>query len=162
MCLMVFIDPKFQSSPLQRWKNYGVLWRADLSFNGHVFMEADNVIRSSAGREVYVDPALAMLAIKRNLTYVDNGNREYYVEYINDRINGVVKLSPLTSWLAAREPGGSKRESPFDIRDPADVVICTLSCPNKGSHQFVKSLGVLTTAFNGSMVVQLYHRERNN
>ena len=44
MCVVVFINPTFRSSPMQRWKEYGVLWRDDLRSNRDVQMEADNVI----------------------------------------------------------------------------------------------------------------------
>jgi hypothetical protein len=158
ICMIVFIDPKFRWSPLHHWKEYGVLWRDDLTLNRAVFMEVDNVIRSSAGREVYVPPPLWPLAIKRHLGYVDNGNRELYAAYLNARRNGSLQLSPLISWLAASEPRGPERVLPVDEWKGADVVICMLLCPTT-THKFVKDLGVLTTAWNGSFVIRFYHKE---
>jgi hypothetical protein len=161
MCVMVFINPAFWSSPLHRWKEYGVLSPGDLRSNRDVFLEVDKVILGSAGREIYADPALAPLAIKEHLGYVDNGNREFYVEYINPRRNGTFKSSPLISWLVAPKPGGAERTHPDDMLQRADVVICAVRCPKKGTHQFVRDLGVWTQAWSGSFVVRMYHKARN-
>ena len=157
LCMMVFIDPRFRVTPLERWKEYGVLSH-DLRFNRDVLMEVDDVIRSNAGRDMYVEPILVPLAIKRGLGYVDSGDREYYVEYLNARRDGSLKLSPLVSWLAAREPGGLVRARPEDVAERADVVICSFRCPGRGTHQFVRNLGVLTSAWGLSFVVQLYDK----
>jgi len=154
MCMVVFINPTFRSSPLQRWKEYGVLWRDDLRSNRNVLMEATNVIRSSGAKEIYVDPVLAPLAIKSNLKFVDTGNRGLYEEYVNARRNGTLKLSPLISWLAAPKPGGTERPG---VVWGADLVVCT-RCPDERTHRFVRDLGVLTTAFNGPFVVKLYYK----
>ena len=158
MCIMVFVDPMFRSSPLRHWEEYGVVWRDDLSSNRAVLMEVDNVIRSSAGREIYVSPPLWPLAIKWHLWYLDNGNRYLYAEYINGRRNGTIKLSPLVSWLAAPEPKGPERVRPADVRERADVVICAVYCPD--THKFVRDLGILTQSFfRQSIVIKLYHKQ---
>jgi hypothetical protein len=121
-------------------------------------MEADEIIRNSTGKKIYVGPMLAPLAIKRNLPHIDNGNREYITGYINARRNDTFKLSPLLSWLAAPNPGGPERTSLADVLEGSDIVICEWyqHCPNKGTHQFVRILGNMTSAFNGTFVVKLY------
>lgn len=156
ICILVSINITVWSSPWQRWSEFGVLWNNELSSNREALRQAANVIRSSAGRKIYVDFALAPLAIERHFEYVDNGSRASYADYVNARRNGTLKLSPLVSWLAARKPGGPERVHPDDMMERADVVICTFACPNNGSHQFVRNLGVLTTAFNGPLVVRLF------
>jgi hypothetical protein len=149
MCLMVFVDPIHWSSPLQHWKRYGVVWRDDLISNRIVFMNVDDLIQSNAGREIYVSPMLAPLALKRHLRYLDNGNREYYAKYLNARRRGILKLSPLISWLAAPEVRGPERTGPIAMWEHSDVVICTLTCPSEGSLRFDRYVGVLTTACPG-------------
>jgi hypothetical protein len=119
-------------------------------------MQADEVITNSVGKEIYVEPVLARLAIKRDLPYIDNGYRRYYVAYINARINETYKPSPLLSWLAAPKPGGPDREFPSEVLERVDVVICMYGCPDKRTHQFVRDLGVLNSAYNESGVVKLY------
>jgi hypothetical protein len=156
MCLVVFIDPRLQSSPLHHWKTYGVLWRDDLDSNQRVYMQADEVITNSAGKEIYVEPILARVAIKRYLPYIDDGYRRYYVAYINARRNGTYKPSPLLNWLAAPKPGGPDREFPSEVLERADVVICAYGCPDKRTHQVVRDLGVLNSAYDESRTVKLY------
>jgi hypothetical protein len=161
MCIVVFIDPTFQSSPLQHWKKYGVLWRDELDSNQRVFMEADEVIRNCAEKVIYVDPMLARLALKRDLSYVDNGYRRYFAEYINARRNETLEPFPLLGWLAAPKPEGPERESPSKVLERADVVICIYRCPDRRTHQFVRGLGVLNSASNESMVANLYRKREN-
>jgi hypothetical protein len=147
ICLMVFVSPKHWSSPLQYWEQYGVVWRDDLNSNRIVFMNVDDLIQSNAGREIYVDPMFAKLAVKRNLRYVHNGNREAYVEYLNVRRKGILKLSPLISWLAAPEVRGPERSGLIAVWEHSDVVICTYPCPSEGKR-FDRYLGKLTTAWH--------------
>jgi hypothetical protein len=161
MCILVFIDPTFQSDPLQHWKMYGVLWRDDLDSNQGVFIEADEVVQRSTGKKIYVDPALAAVAIKRHLPYIDDGYRGHFVAYINARRNDTFQPSPFLRWLAAPKPRGPKREFPSEILEQADVVICTLGCPEERTHQFVRDLGVLNISFDDSMVVKLYRRRED-
>jgi hypothetical protein len=145
---------------MHHWQEYGVLWRDDLNSNRNVFMEVDDIIRSNAGKEIYVAPMLAPLAIKKHLAYIDNGHRMYFIEYINARRNGTFAPSPLLSWLAARKPGGSERASFEDVLERSDVVICILGCPNEETHQFVRNLGLLISAYNQRMVVELYYSKK--
>jgi len=162
ICLMVFVSPKHWSSPLQRWEEYGVVWRDDLSSNRIVFMNVDDLIQSNAGREIYVNPMFARLAMKRNLRYVDNGNREAYAEYLNARRKGTLKLSPLISWLAAPEVRGPERVGLSAMLEHSDIVICTFVCPKEASQRFDRYLGKMTTAWTGpfrTFVVRLYHNE---
>jgi len=160
ICLMVFVHPKHWSSPLQRWKEYGVVWRDDLSANRIVFMNVDDLIQSNAGREIYVSPMFAQLVVKRSL-YLDNDNRGWFTEYMNARRKGILKLSPLISWLAAPEVRGPER--PKSVSEHFDVVIYTCfepgSCPSEGSQRFERYLGKLTIAWPQSVVVRLYYNE---
>jgi hypothetical protein len=157
MCVTVFIDPLFPSESQQHWQYYGVLWRDDLDSNKKVFMEADELIRNSAGKQIYVGPMLAPLAIQRHLSYIDNGFRQYIAPYLNARRNGKLKPFRLIGWLAGPKPGGPERESPREMMARADVVICML-CPGQRSDQFVRDLGVVKTAFPQSFVAKLYRR----
>jgi hypothetical protein len=161
ICLMVFVSPKHWSSPLQRWEDYGVVWRDDLSFNRIVFMNVDDLIQSNAGREIYVSPMFAQLAMKRNLRYVDNGSREDYAEYLNARRKEILKLSPLISWLAAPEVRGPERVGLIAMLEQSDVVMCTF-CPEETSQRFDRYLGKVTTAWRfpfRRFEVRLYHNE---
>ena len=162
MCTMVFIDPTFLSSPLRHWKMYGVLWPGDLDSNQRVFIKADEVIQNSAGKKIYLEPALAAAAIKRHLPYIDDGYRGYFAAYINARRNGTFEPSLLLAWLAAPKPEGPERESPRKVLERADVVICIYGCPDSRAHQFVRELGVLNSAYNESMVVKLYRKRDIN
>jgi hypothetical protein len=162
ICLMVFVSPEHWPSPLQRWQEYGVVWRDDLSSNRVVFMNVDDLIQSNAGREIYVSPIFAQLAMKGNLRYVDNGNREVYVEYLNARRKGILKLSPLISWLAAPEVRGPERVGLSAMLEHSDLVICDFVCPKKASQPFDRYLGKVTTAWTGpfrAFVALLYHNE---
>src|SRR5262249_37324412 len=160
MCLMVFVPPNHWSNPLQRWKQYGVVWPDDLRSNRRVLMNADDLIQSSAGRDIYVAPVLASVAMKRKLAYVDNGSREAYSEYLNARRKGILKISPLISWLAASEVRGPERITPIAKAEQSDVVICALVCPTGGSHRFDRYLGVLTTApWTQPIIIRVYYKE---
>jgi hypothetical protein len=180
MCVTVFIDPMFLSNPPQHWKLYGVLWRDDLNSNKKIFKEADELIRSNAGKQIYVGPMLASLAIKNHLTYIDNGFREYVARYLTGRRKGYFKPSPLMSWLGAPILGGPEPESPTDMMAGADLVICMSlqpwsilslrsttgvdhgTCPDELTHRFVRDLGMLTSALNGAIAVKLYQRATVN
>jgi hypothetical protein len=164
MCVTAFIDPLFPSESLRHWTLYGVLWRDDLDSNKKVFVEADDLIRNSAGKQIYVGPILAPLAIQRHLSYIDNGFRQYIARYLNARRNGKFKPSRLISWLAGPKPGGPERESPHEMMARADVVICmNAACPDLRSHQFVRNLGELTASFNDeSFDAKLYRRAGAN
>jgi hypothetical protein len=162
MCITVFIDPRFLSSPLQHWKLYGVLWRDDLVSNKRIFKEADELIEANAEKQIYVGPMLASLAIKRHLLYIDNGFREFIAGYLNARRTGNFKASPLISWLAAPIVEGPEPESPAEMMTRADLVICMLDCPDELTHQFVRELGKLTSASNGAIAVKLYRRATIN
>jgi hypothetical protein len=140
MCLMVFVHPKHWSNPLLRWKQYGVVWRDDLSSNRRVLMNADDLIQSNAGRDIYIAPVLAPLAVKRNLGYLDNGNREAHAEYLNAR-------------------RGPERISPIAKAEQSEVAICNCEWPTGGSHRFDRSLGVLTTASTQSFEIRVYYKE---
>jgi hypothetical protein len=158
ICLMVSVGPIHWSSPLQRWKQYGVVWRDDLNSNRIVFMNVDDLIQSNAGREIYVSPVFAQLAVKRSLRYLDNETRGYFTEYLNARRKGILKLSPLISWLAAPEVRGPER--PKSVLEHFDVVIYTcFVCPSEGSQRFERYLGTLTPAWPQSVVVRLYYNE---
>jgi hypothetical protein len=110
----------------------------------------------------YVNPMFAQLAMKRNLRYVDNGNREGYAEYLNARRNGILKLSPLISWLAAPEVRGPERVGLIAMLEHSDVGICAFVCPKEASQRFDRYLGKVTMAWTGpfrTFVVRLYHNE---
>ena len=129
---------------------------AGLRANRDTFTEVDKIVQSNAGKEMYLDPALARTAVYRHFKYVDNGNREAYAEYINGRRNGTIKLSPLVSWLVAETPQGPERVHPDAIMERADIVICTARCPKQGTHQLVRSLGILSVGWSGSLAVRMY------
>src|SRR5262249_4372549 len=65
ICLIVSVHPKHWSNPLQRWKEYGVVSQDDLNSNRMVIMHVDAIIQDSAGRQIYIPPVLASLALKR-------------------------------------------------------------------------------------------------
>jgi hypothetical protein len=146
------------------------MWSEDLNSNRTVFTEVDDVIRSSAGKTIYMAPMLAPLAIKAHLEYVDNGFREYYAAYVDARKNGTFGLPPLLSWLAARKLGNPEpsdaslvdvpsnsaaRRIINKVLERSEVAICIYICPDKATHDFVRNLGRLTTPY-GPFVVKLY------
>jgi hypothetical protein len=161
ICLMISVSPKHWSSPLQRWEEYGVVWRDVLSSNRIVFMTVNDLIQSNAEREIYVDQMFAQLAIQSNLRYVNNGNREEYVEYLNARRKGRLKLSPPISWLAAPEVRGPERVDLIAMLEHFDLVICTFDLKETSQRSY-RYLGKITTARTGpfrTFVVRLYRNE---
>jgi hypothetical protein len=157
MCMMVFVTPWNLSGSLLRWKVYGVVWRDDLDRNRNTIDEVERVLQESNGGAIYLDFSLAPIAIKKDIEYLDTGNREYIVEYMNLKIAGSLKLPPLVEMLSWHA-NGPKRLHPEVYMEQAEVVICAYRCPGEETHHFVRNLGLLHTALNGSEMVQLYRR----
>jgi hypothetical protein len=162
LILIVFIIPKYDGTRTVRWtgwKAYGVVSRPDLDGNRDTAHEIESILHENVGKSIYLDFALAPVAIANGLEYVDAGNREFIPEYFSRKVSGGARSSLLVDILAPTNNFTPSSNDPYAYMDQANIVICALRCPAQGTHQFLREVGPLYFAFNArAFPVMLYSR----
>lgn len=138
------------------WKVYGILSQQDLDENRRILADIDVLLDQYEPEDIYVDFSLASAAIRSNLPFVDNGNRQYISPYLAGRLKGTIRLNPileLISWKPKRFAGGV---SPAAKLLASKLIICGYQCPKGTGHILVKQLGSLAFSYGQSPTIKVF------
>jgi len=141
LCISLIFSPFNYRYPIQRLRNYGVTF-FDIEKNTLVLKDVEDEIINNHNQSIYLDPIFSILAMQYKLPYIDNGNKEYYIEYF--------KLSTLRPFsylglLAGPRPVKSEQLTSF-YRDNAEIVICVINCPTNATHWLKRKIGEVIEA----------------